>query len=83
MIRTVSMLCVYSVNMCSVSRWIAVLIVLSFKCPLDYYGVVSENRWFHENDSADSRACGSLLKEAGKRGNEERQSEKNVKPVKS
>lgn len=39
--RTVSMLCVYSINMCGVSRWIAVLIVLSFKFSLDYYGVVS------------------------------------------
>lgn len=41
------------------------------------------NRWFHETDSADSQVCGSLLKEAGKKRDKGRQSEKNVKSVKS
>lgn len=41
------------------------------------------NGWFRENDSADSQVCGSLLKEAGKKRDKGRQSEKNVKSVKS
>lgn len=79
---TVSMLCVYSVNMCGVSRWIAVLIVL----PLNVHWIIMVlcleravswdwlSRW---------AACGSLLKEAGKKRDKGRQSEKNVKSVQS
>lgn len=67
-------ICVYSVNMCGVSRWIAVLICF---CLLDDYSVVSGTggfmrvtQWIHGRVDPSS-------KRLEKKRNEDRESEKN------
>lgn len=59
-------ICVYSVNMCGVSSWVAVWIFFFFR-PVDDYGVVSGTGGFMRMTRLDSRARGSLLREAGKK----------------
>lgn len=62
------MLCVYSVNMCGVSRWVAVLIGLPFKCPLEYYGVVSGTGGFMRMTQQIHRCVDPSSKRLEKRG---------------
>lgn len=75
------MLCVYSVNICGVSRWVAVLIGLPFKCPWEYYGVVSGTGGFMRLTQQIHRCVDPSSKRLEKR-DKGRQSEKNVKSVK-